>query len=339
MKLDRISATPAPRSVLSRADQSLPAPGQSVLLTYKSAEGGDLLATLANGMALRLSGPALWRGDLQPGDILRAKVLGTDGGLQLELEDTLFNGAAERAAASDSDVATMTRHTAMRMDQAVLRQMAWQIPSAAALALSWQALALQRWTGRLTDREAITQGTSAKATNMLGPAPFREPASSWLPPGLNHWLFPVYAWGGVQMLLGRGASDDAKASGQRRRNLVLRLELAPVALGRVVLQVQWNEGGIQLEIVVEHADAAIAARDALPGIATALSLAGLRLTAFRLTQGTAAISGIRDTRPESRSQPAAPPSLLALFRALAETAVVLLQAEPDLSASEPLSAE
>jgi hypothetical protein len=324
MKLDRIPSISSPRQVLPRAERAPPRPGESLLLTYEAAEGTDLLATLSNGMSVRLTGPALWRGELQPGDILRAKVLSTDRGLELELEGAVFRGVAEQEVA-DADLSPMSRHAAMRMDQAALRQMAWQAPDAAALASSWRQMALERWVGRLPDPDA---GSAGAKTTMMGPPPFREPAATWMPPGVNQWQFPVYAWGGMQMLLGRVDSEDAKSPGKRRRTLILRLELAPLALGRVALQVQWVASGILLEIAVEHAEAATIVRDALPTIVAAMLRAGLRLTSFRLTQGAVAVSGFSDT---PRLQVATQPSSLSLFRALAETAVVLLQAVPGMS--------
>lgn len=330
MKLDRISAVIHSRPSQARAGQGLPAAGQSLLLTYDDVHGNDVLATMSNGLALRLAGLGRWQRDLQPGDTLRVRVLASDPVLELEVE-----GKPGRAAAADADAdantSTMSRHAAMRLDQAALRQMAWQAPNAAALALSWRNLALERWGAGVPAREAAGEVSAATLTTMLGPAPFREPASTLPPPNLERWLFPVYAWGGMQMMLGLGESgDDAAARRQgRRRNLALRLELAPAALGRVVLHVQWMSGGIQLQIAVERVESVQLVRDVLPVLTTALTRAGLRLTRFRLTQGSAAVAGLREGPDLLQVHFATQASSLLLFRALTETAVVLLQVVPD----------
>jgi hypothetical protein len=255
-----------------------------------------------------------------------------DRALELELEGAVFGSTAEQEVV-DADLSPMSRHAAMRMDQAALRQMAWQAPDAAALASSWRQMALERWVGRAPDPSALAGNTAAKTT-MMGPPPFREPAATWMPPGVNQWQFPVYAWGGMQMLLGKVESDDARSPNRKRRALILRLELAPLALGHVVLQVQWISGGILLEIAVEHAEAAVIVRDTLPTIITAMLRAELRLTSFRLTQGTVTVSGFSDT---PKTPIATQPSSLSLFRALAETAVVLLQVVPGQEQKSPPS--
>jgi hypothetical protein len=99
-------------------------------------------------------------------------------------------------------------------------------------------------------------------------------------------------------------------------------------LGRVVLHVQWMSGGIQLQIALERAESVQLVRDALPVVTTALTRAGLRLTRFRLTQGSAAVSGFREEPDPLQVHFATQASSLLLFRALTETAVVLLQVVP-----------
>lgn len=308
-----------------RADPRLPASGESLVLRYAETIGNDLLATLGNGLALRLAGLARWQRDLQPGDLLRMRVLASDPMLELELE-----GAPVRSTAMnvDADPVDIQRHTAMRVDQAALRQMAWQAPNAAALAMSWRHLAQERWGGG-----ALQQLIAGEAppTTMLGAAPFREPPATLQPPNLDRALLPVYAWGGAQLFLGLEESEPNARAQQpdRRRQFILRLELTPVALGHIVLQAQWLAGGIQLLIAVEQPDAVPLVRDTFPAIRIALARAGLHLVRLRLTQGFAAVAALKETpTPASHTYFVTQQSSLLLFRTLAEAAVVLLQVVP-----------
>lgn len=328
MKLDRISAVVHMRPALSQAGERLPRPGESLLLTYNDSQGGDLLATTSNGLALRLAGLSRWQRELQPGDTLRVRVLASDPVLELEVEGKPVSSAASDGEAADSGTSGMTRHAAMRLDQAVLRQMAWQAPNAAALALSWRDLAQGRWSGRMPTSDATGEPSAALPTTMLGPAPFREPASTLPPPMTDRWLFPVYAWGGMQMMLGLVQREEESPRRRPGRGgiLVLRLELSPVALGRIVLHAHWQPGGVELQIAVEQAESVQLVREALPAITAALARAGLKLARLRLTQGHAAVAKVRDV-PQTYGSSGQILSLT-LFRTLAETAVVLLQVVP-----------
>jgi hypothetical protein len=328
VKLERISAIVHSRPTPSRAEQQLPVAGESLLLTYKDSSGAHLLATMGNGLALRLAGLDRWRGDLQPGDTLRVKVLASDPVLELELEGAPVRSASSNTDAADAGTAAMTRHAAMRLDQAVLRQMAWQAPNAAALALSWRELAQGRWGGRGSLPDA-GEAPLAAPTTMLGPAPFREPVSTLPPPNLGRWLFPVYAWGGMQMLLGLMQGEEEKPASRppRRRSLALRLEMTPAALGRIVLFASWQSSGLELRIVVEQSESVQLVREALPLVTAALSRAGLHPVRLRLQQGSAAASGHYPpgAAPTHKAGLTLP---LSSFRALAEASVVLLHVLP-----------
>ncbi|HEY4367411.1 MAG TPA: hypothetical protein VGN07_09295 [Steroidobacteraceae bacterium] len=329
MKLDRISAVVQSRPVPPRADQSLPSPGELLLLTYADAEGADILATMGNGVALRLAGLSQWRRDLQPGDTLKVRVVSSDPILELEMEPPVRGVVAEEDPV-EAGGPVVSRQAAMRVDQAALRQMAWQAPNAAALALSWRTQAQERWNGRMPVYEGVAEGSTATPATMLGPAPFREPPSALPPPNLERWLFPVYAWGGTQMMLGLLDADEERDSRRsaRRKNPILRLELAPAALGRIVLQVQWIPGGIQMVVAVEHDESGHLVREAMPLVAAALSRAGLRLQRLRLQRIDALSSHGEGPDPLAQARFAAHASSLALFRVLAEAAVVLLQVLP-----------
>lgn len=322
MKLERISALVQARPLPGRAYPHAPRPGESLLLTYGEATDADQIATLSNGMTLRLTGLGRWQQDLRPGDALRVRVLATDPALELEIESGPIRTGTQMAA-EDEGPATMNRHAAMRLDQAALRQMTWQAPNPAALAKSWHGLALDRWGTQLSMRPS----GATVPTTMIGPPPFREPAGT-AAPAMEPWLLPVYAWGGVQMMLGLiyGGQRERKGRARRQQSPLLRLELAPPALGPVVLHVHWLTGGIDLTISVQQPHAAELVQQALPRIAQSLAQAGVVLADLRLTQDDAVIARFDLSRLREQGMQLAPPrSSLALFRALSETAVVLLQ--------------
>jgi hypothetical protein len=331
MKLERISAIVQTRPAQARAESRVPANGESLLLTCAEPIGPDLLAITSDGLALRLAGLARWQRDLQPGDLLRMRVLANEP-LELALESSPLRGAMLGADDADLGTHVMTQHTAMRLDQALLRQMSWQMPNAAALALSWRHLAQERWYGGAFAQQGTGERGSAAPATMLGAAPFRELPTTLPPPNLDRSLISVYAWGGAQLLLGLQESDaDGQAQhSDRRRQFVLRLELAPLALGHIVLQAQWLPGGLQLLIAIEQIEAVPLVRAALTAIRAALNRAGLPLVRLRLTQGLAAVTTLRDVpTPASHVYFVSQQSSLLLFRTLAEAAVVLLQIVPE----------
>ncbi len=323
MKVERISAIVDARALGGARDQALPPAGESLLLTIGDADGAGAVATLANGMALRLAGLERWRGALRPGDTLRVRVLSSDPVLELEME-----GAPTRARADlDADDATsMSHQRAMRLDQAVLRQIAWQAPNAAALATSWLALAQTHW-GNPTVREG---GEGVAPTTMMGTAPFREPPTVLPAPTLERWALPAYVWGGVHMLLGLvELAQERQARRERRPAPMLRLELAPAALGRIVLHAFHGASGVQLLIAVERKETAPLIRDALSLIVSALARAGVRPASVRLMQeGEKTRALYQPSTHATQAWFAAQPNSLGLFRVLAETAVVLLQVLP-----------
>jgi hypothetical protein len=326
MKLERISALLQARPLPGRAHPQGPAPGELLLLTQGKTADADLLATLSNGMTLRLTGLGPWQHQLRPGDALRVRVIANEPVLELEVEPGQIAKGERGALAEDDGPSTMTRHAAMRLDQAVLRQMTWQAPNPAALARSWHDLALERWGPELSWRQS---GVPSQTT-MIGPPPFREPPGAPMPV-LDPWLLPVYAWGGVQMILGLPYADrrDRKGRGRRRRGPLLRLELAPPAIGPVVLDAHWLHEGVDLTITIQQAHAAELVQRALPRIAQALTQAAIVLADMRVMRGDDVIAQFDVSKlREGSAQLPAPRSLLALFRTLSESAVVLLQVVP-----------
>lgn len=325
MKVERISGVVQTRGPQGHTEPR-PAPGQSLLLTYAEEAGAEHIATLSNGMTLRLTGLGRWQRELRPGDALRVRVLSNDPVLELEVESGPIRGGT-RGAIDEDGPAAMSRHAAMRIDQAALRRMTWLAPNPAALAKSWHDLALERWGARVV----LGRGSHEAYTTMQGPPPFREPPGTPQGTVLERWLLPVYAWGGTQMMLGLIYSKDRERKGRvaRARSPLLRLELSSPTLGPLVLHVHWLAGGIDLTISVKEQRAAKVVREALPNIARTLLDASLALADLRLTHDDAVIARIDADKLRPRTIPLATPrSLLPLFRALAETAIILVQLVP-----------
>jgi|HigsolmetaAR201D_1030396.scaffolds.fasta_scaffold00756_23 hypothetical protein len=324
MKLERISALIQALPLQGRAQQHRPAPGESLLLTYGEAADAEAMATLSNGAILRLTGLGQWQNRLRPGDTLRVRVIANEPTLELEVESGPAPKNARASTAEDDGPANMTRHAAMRLDQAALRKMTWEAPNPAALAKSWHDLALERWGTQLS-----RQSNVSSVTTMIGPPPYREPPGNFV---LNSdpLLLPVYAWGGVQLLLRLpyAARHERKHRERHRHELSLRLELAPPALGPVVLDVQWSIDGVDLTITIHRAHAEKLVRQALPKIGHTLSAAAVPLHDLRVIRDGAVIARLDLATLNNQAVQLPPRSLLALFRALAETAVVLLQVVP-----------
>lgn len=322
MKLERISAVVHARGSLDRSAH--PVPGQSLLLELAEATGDDVLATLTNGTTLRLSGLRRALQDLQPGDVLRVRVLASEPSLELELD-----GAAPRRSAFNVDgyerASSFDRQTAMRLDQAVLRQIAWQTPDAGALAQSWRNIALARW-GLRSSGSLMQELHSSAAAKVLGQAPFREPPAAVQPPTLDRWQFPVYAWGGVQIVLGLKADEEQESSARsRQRSLRLYLRLSPAALGDLLLSGEWTARGFDLNIAVKESASIPLVQQALPKIAEALMRAGLGTVVPTITHSDRTVAQLGTPTRNAIAASAASQLSLSSFRGLAEAAIVLLQ--------------
>lgn len=294
----------------------LPAAGETLRLAYAETHGDDLLVATGDGRTLRLTGLAVLGQELAEGDVLLARVLSNAPTLELEL---LGGVTPQSAPAGFSHVAA--EQASMRLDQAALRQISWAPPDAAALASSWRALVHGQWRGESLQASAALPG--AYQPRLPGPMRDADPAAG---PGAaaERWTFPVYAWGGLQMMLRLVAADpdDERAPRRQPRKLALRLELKLPGLGRVALQVQWVAGGIQLSLAAEEAAALEVLRDLLPEMAAALARGGLRLLRASLDLGLSRLDAVAVPEAWLPQGPAAavPPGL---FRAAAEVAVLL----------------
>ncbi len=288
VSIDRIAAVVRALPVLPGYwdRQRLPTPGERLLLTYEKPAGDDLIAKTPNGLSLRLAGLGRLDRDLQPGDTLVVRVVANQPVLELEVEREAPQPPRTR---TESGLDALSRQPAMRLDQAVMRQITWQAPDAAALAaMMRQAVGAQSW------------------------------------PGAESWLFPIPAWGPVPLLLRLAVPERESRSGarERRRRMGLQLELSSHTLGLIVLQLHEAPGGVQLLVACEERAAAPFVRDALPVIAAAAAHAGVRIVRMRVVQGSAALARIREVPAAPQPLHADPPEA-DLYRAAAETVLAL----------------
>lgn len=324
MIVERVAAIVQPRVTQQRSGGDrrpppTPTKGDTLLLTLADAAGDDLLVTMANGTELRLVGLNRVSAGLRPGDTLLMQVLATEPQLELALREA-------PTSSTSSSASPLTQHKAMQLDQAVLRQIAWQLPDPAALANSWRALAQEHWT-----RPPGYSGADANGARAGTAALYRDPMLMPTPGAQERWLLPVYAWAGMQLMLRLVVAIDRARRKPARRGLPLALQLglAPPVLGSVVLHVQSSGDDVELLVASEHRSSLLAIQQALPGIASALSRAGLRLRRAQVTHGNALLSVVNENSSEML-----PPSLIvelppaSLFRAAAEAAVVILQLRP-----------
>jgi hypothetical protein len=200
---------------------------------------------------------------------------------------------------------------AMRLDQAVLRQVAWSVPDTSRLAGAWRATLLQA----IDVRSALAEGTrgtepastraDAAQAGTSRPAP---PAAGSLPGWIN-----VYAWGGMQAMLGLWAIDADEEPPARRRApvLALRFALDVPELGRIVAHLHLAAGGVLLDLAAETPALMQHLRDCLPAVAGAIARAELRLVRCRLIDvaGLAAQGRVAVGLPATLAPPPA------LFRA------------------------
>lgn len=329
MTVERVAAIVQPRVTQHRTGdrKPLPAPGETLLLTLADTTGDDLLVTMANGTELRLVGLNRSAAGLRPGDTLLMQVMATEPHLELALRDP------STASSPSSNAAPLTQHKAMQLDQAVLRQIAWQLPDPAALANSWRALAQEHWTRppsyASTDPNGARAGTAAL---------FRDPMLMPNPSGQERWLLPVYAWAGMQLMLRLVVAIDRARRKPARRGLPLALQLglAPPAMGSIVLHVQSSGDDMELLVASEQRSSLLAIQQALPSIASSLSRAGLRLRRAQVTHGNALLSVVNEN-----STAMLPPHLVvelpspSLFRAAAEAAILILQLRPNPQSLNP----
>ena len=319
MTVKRIAAIALPPPVVRLGAPHVgPAAGDTLRLTLGHTFLDEVLATTPDGQPLRLAGLGAAAPHLATGDVLLVRVLSTHPRLELALFDTPGRHADGRGAALPK---------AMQPDQLAQRQMRWRPPDAAAVAQSWRTMVLSHVdaaTARSGASYAVTPAAGPHATGTLVIG--REPMAA--PPGTlsahpDRWLFPAYAWGGLQVTLRLvDLDDDAPPPRRRRGPMALSLEVDLPALGRVAVLVRLLAGGVQLIFFVDDAWAQQPVRDALPMLSRALGASGLRLVGCGVARGMPPAGAT--TRLDERGG-LTPTQLLPspLFHAAAEVAVAL----------------
>ncbi|MCC7698034.1 hypothetical protein [Janthinobacterium sp. EB271-G4-7A] len=223
--------------------------------------------------------------------------------------------------------------SAMQVNQLFFtRQLVWQPPDAAQLAASWRVM-VKTYGEQYAALQEQARGQHVPGNLFMAeqqPALLREGARPPLSVDSEAWRFAVYGWGGQRLLLRVLASDeDEDATPRRRGKAALRVELIIIGIGRVVIQMEPAGDGVLLELAADEEAALRHLRLALPEIADAVRRAGLRVVRCRLNRQLHA-QRVHGNYP---MQAGAASLSLALFRAMAEVALLLTQPEAEAAAN------
>lgn len=334
MAWDRIAALPPAQPFRAGSATRQPVAGEVLELTLDDAAGGEVAATTAEGLSLRLQGLGGMGRSLAAGDVLLMKVVTTSPRLELALFDTALRSGSTPAAFLEA------QSPAMRVDQlALLRQVAGRPPDANSLAASWRSIMLDA-----VERRAAR-----------GPVPLAEverPASAarsaWpmavgsTGSALPSWLLATLTWGAPRLTLQALAveDEDEQPQPQRRRfSLALQFELAVAEFGLVSVQLRSLAGGVAIDLAAERQEAMAPLRGAVPDIAAAVARADSRLVRCRLhlgLPGSGPFTGSARPVPPNFQASLTPVAAMSpgLFRAAAEVALIL--AAPWLLPDAPL---
>jgi hypothetical protein len=283
-------------------------------------------------MPLRLPGLAAATRGLAPGDVLLVRVLATSPQLELALYEVPSRSPAASVAPTPY---------AMQPDQLAQRRLSWRPPDAAALAHSWRTMVLDPPSAHHAETppasRALVHGAHAAdvapaKVMPLGDSlvfPARDTPAHTLT-GPPPWLYPAYAWGGLQIALRVVADDDdtppRPRNPRRRGPLALRLETEVQTLGRVAVQIQLVMNGVQVVFFVEREHARRTVAQVLPTLVQALAAVELRLVRCGVVLGLPGPgSAMRWAWHGGVPSSALPPLL---FRASAEVAVALSRFVP-----------
>jgi len=214
---------------------------------------------------------------------------------------------------------------ALRLDQRALQQLAWRVPDAARLALSWRAALLQSAGARGEAADARPgSGTIAQVADAtalaLAPSPLPARGAPGAPAMLPGWI-NVYAWGGMQALLGVATLEADEPAPPRRRVRVgaLRFALEVPGLGRIQAGLHLAEGGIALDLGAQTRALMQHVRERLPALAAAFARAELPLARCRLID----LAGLERAGQANAGLPAGLVLAPTLFRAATELWSVL----------------
>lgn len=264
--------------------------------------------------------------------------------LQQQGQDSLASLIKPNA---DGAAGAMPRDSsAMQVNQLFFtRQLVWLPPDAAQLAASWRVM-VRTYGEQYAALQEQARGQHVPGNLFMAeqqPALLREGPRPPLSIDSEAWRFAVYGWGGQRLLLRVLASDADEEEGppRRRGKVALRVELVILGIGRVVIQMEPAGDGVLLELAADAESALRHLRLVLPGIAGAVHRAGLRVVRCRLNRQLHA-QRVHGNFPMQAGAASLSP---ALFRAMAEVALLLTQpeaeaaADPDAPATPAAEAE
>src|SRR5471032_1654744 len=219
------------------------------------------------------------------------------------LDGSAMPGASTMAQAIAAEAVLANDPAAMRPNQIFLtRQLVWHPPDAALMAGSWFVMVRT----------------------------YAEQRAAWLAPAplvteMEPWRFAVYAWGAEQLVLRVLARDAESGTDPRRRGrAVLRLDVVLPGVGRVILQMEPAGGGVILEVGAQQSAAMAHMREMLPRLAALVSRSGLTILRCKLMRELPQLSITRIYPTRNQAAALTP----AIFKAMAEVAVLLSQPQP-----------
>jgi len=307
MAIDRVSPSPSPLIQPDRGraqpQGQPPAPGGGAGDGVDAADEFALAPLNAGEVGMLLDGLGGLDGSAMPGASTMAQAI-----------------AAEAVLANDP--------AAMRPNQIFLtRQLVWHPPDAALMAGSWfvmvrtyaeqRAAWLEQARGQRMPSSLFMADSGENLREGRAPAP--------LVTEMEPWRFAVYAWGAEQLVLRVLARDAESGTDPRRRGrAVLRLDVMLPGVGRVILQMEPAGGGVILEVGAQQSAAMAHMREMLPRLAALVSRSGLTILRCKLMRELPQLSITRIYPTRNQAAALTP----AIFKAMAEVAVLLSQPQP-----------
>ena len=237
-------------------------------------------------------------------------------------------GGSAMAQAMAAEAVLANDPAAMRPNQIFLtRQLVWHPPDPALMAGSWfvmvrtygeqRAAWLEQAGGQHLPASLFMADSGENLRDGRAPAP--------LVTEMEPWRFAVYAWGAEQLVLRVLARDAESGTDPRRRGrAVLRLDVMLPGVGRVILQMEPAGGGVILEVGAQQSAAMAHMREMLPRLAALVSRSGLTILRCKLMRELPQLSITRIYPTRNQAAALTP----AIFKAMAEVAVLLSQPQP-----------
>ncbi|SFU63855.1 flagellar hook-length control protein FliK [Pseudoduganella namucuonensis] len=240
------------------------------------------------------------------------------------------NGPGALAGLLQAQSGHLADPASLRPDQLQMsRQLVWQQPDAATMAISWQVMVRTYGEQRaaLQDQAAGQKLPSGLFMTEHAQAVVRDGREGRAAPAmvseLESWRFAVYAWGAEKLVLRVVSRDPGEEEEPRRRRarIAIRLELHLPGMGKVLVQMEPSGDGVVLEIGANQNAAMQYMRDLLPQLAAIISRNGLSLVRCHLMRELAPV------REEYNNPTRVQTAMLtqSVFKSMAEVAVLLSQ--------------